>query len=159
MTNIINLVEEVGMINGIAEKLPKELRANYKTSRKSSPTIEALKIVAALKLWDDRGFTDIRFDVPIVFAGKTVFVKVLAKHSEGTVFGVECASKVRLSLLRERLLILQMCLPRDSYVVAVFPETASEKADKVVELADEVWVTGKNGKVEQMMFGSIFRNG
>ncbi len=141
----------------IIAKLPAELKANYMAARKSSPTIGALKVAAALKLWNDRGFTDIKFDVPIAFGGKTVFVKVLAKHSIGTVFGVECASKVRLSRLRVRLAVLQKCLPRDSYVVAVFPETAGESVDKVVELADEVWVTGKNGKIEQMMFGSVFR--
>ena len=45
-----------------------------------------------------------------------------------------------------------MCLPKDSYIVAVFPEHAYERASKVVELVDEVWVTGKNGKVNQIMF-------
>jgi len=38
---------------------------------------------------------------------------------------------------------LQTCLPRDSYVVAVFPETASQKADEAVNMADEVWITSK----------------
>ncbi len=137
----------------LTDKLPKELQETYnKTSRKNSPTIETLKVAAALKLWNDRGFTDIKFDAPIVFGKKTILVKVLAKHQEGTVFGVECASKVRLNWLKERLAVLQMCLPKDSYVVAVFPETASEKGDKVVNWADEVWLTDKNGKVNQMIF-------
>ncbi len=143
----------------ITAKLPKEIRANYNKSRKNSPTIEALKIAAAFKLWNDRGFSEIKFDVPIAFGEKTVFVKVLAKHSEGTVFGIECAATVRLGWLKARLAALQKCLPRDSYMVAVFPETAGESVDKVIELADEVWVTGKNGKVEQMMFKSIFHRG
>ena len=114
-----------------------------------------MKVAAALKLWNDRGFNDIKFDVPIVFGDKTVFVKVLAKHAEGTVFGVECTSKVRLGWLRKRLAALQTCLPRDSYVVAVFPETASEKADEAVNITDEVWITGKKGTVNQMMFRSF----
>lgn len=45
-----------------------------------------------------------------------------------------------------------MCLPKDSYIVAVFPETSSGKGDKAVNLADEVWLTGKNGKVNQIIF-------
>lgn len=137
----------------LTDKLPKELQETYnKTSRKNSPTIETLKAAAALKLWNDRGFTDIKFDAPIVFGRKTILVKVLAKHQEGTVFGVECASKVRLSWLKQRIVTMQMCLPKDSYIVAVFPETSSGKGDKAVNLADEVWLTGKNGKVNQIIF-------
>jgi hypothetical protein len=147
------------MINDVTEKLPNELRENYKKSRKNSPAIESLKVAAAFKLWNDRGFRDIKFDVPIVYGRKTFFVKVLAKHPDGAVYGIDCASKVRLSWLRKRIETLQVCLPRDSYVVAVFPETAGESAEKVVESADEVWITGKNGKVEQMLFGSVFRKG
>ena len=72
------------------EKLPEELKLNYKTqSRKNSPTIEALKVAAALKLWEGRDFRDIKFDVPIVFGKKTMLIKVLAKHQDSTVFGVE----------------------------------------------------------------------
>jgi hypothetical protein len=51
-----------------------------------------------------------------------------------------------------------MCLPKDSYIVAVFPETASKKADKAVNMADEVWVTGKNGKINQMIFHTYLGN-
>ncbi len=138
----------------IIQKLPEQLRESYKASRKESPIVEELKIAAALKLWNNRGFRDIEFDVPKILAGKTVFVKVLAKNVEGRVFGIECASKVNLRWLRERLLTLQMCLPQDSYLIAVFPETEDKKADPVVTLADEVWITDKNGKVNQMMFHS-----
>ncbi|XHH09789.1 MAG: hypothetical protein ACFCUE_03955 [Candidatus Bathyarchaeia archaeon] len=138
--------------NDLTEKLPQQLQKEYQKSRKNSPIIENLKIAAALKLWNDRGFTDIKFDVPIAYGGKTMFIKVLAKHEEGTVFGIECASNLRLGWLKKRLSTLKTCLPKDSYVVAVFPETASEKAEEAVELADEVWVTGKNGKVNQMIF-------
>ncbi len=61
--------------------------------------------------------------------------------------------------LRERLLTLQMCLPRDSYIIAVFPEPTGKKVDKVVQLADEVWITGKDGIVDQMMFSSVLYKG
>jgi hypothetical protein len=132
-------------------QLPQEIRAIYKPNKKSSPAVESLKVAAALKLWD-RDFRDIRFDVPLVFGGKTIFVKVLAKHSDGTMFGVECASTVRLGWLRERFAVMQMCLPKDSYLVAVFPEAAYERSRRVIKLVDEVWVTGKNSKVNQMMF-------
>jgi hypothetical protein len=136
------------------EKLPHQLKKEYRKSRKNSPVIENLKIAAALKLWEDRGFRDIKFDVPIAYGGKTLFIKVLAKHQDGTTFGVECTSNTRPSYLKKRLPTLQTCLPKDSYIVAVFPETAGEKADKAVTMADEVWVTGKNGKINQMMFHS-----
>ncbi len=77
----------------LTQKLPPQLQKEYQKSRKNSPIIESLKIAAALKLWNDRGFTDIKFDVPIAYDGKTMFIKVLAKHQEGTVYGVECAFK------------------------------------------------------------------
>jgi hypothetical protein len=133
-------------------KLPEEIRTKYnKQTRKTSPVVEGLKVAAALKLWD-RDFRDIRFDVPVIFRGKTVFVKVLGKHEDGTMFGVECASNVRLGWLRQRFAALQMCLPKDSYLIAVFPEPAYARAGRVVKLVDEVWVTGKNGKVHNMLF-------
>ncbi len=148
------------VISDIADKLPEELKANYqKQARKASPVIESLKVAAALKLWKDRGFEDIRFDVPVFFGGKNFFVKVLARHSEGAVFGVECASNVRLRWLRERVVTLQLCLPRDSYVVAVFPEAADKRVGKVVKLVDEVWVTGKSGVVNQILFSPAFHKG
>ncbi len=145
--------------NSRVVKLPEQLRESYKASRKESPIVESLKIAAALKLWNNRGFRDIEFDVPKILAGKTVFVKVLAKNVEGRVFGIECASKVNLPKLKERLMALQVCLPQDGYIIAVFPETVGEKADKVVELADEVWLTGKEGKVTQMMFSTVLHKG
>jgi hypothetical protein len=46
-------------------------------------------------------------------------------------------------------------LTREAKLVAVFPETASVKADEVVNMADEVWITGKKGTVNQMMFSSF----
>jgi hypothetical protein len=138
----------------LTQELPQQLKEEYRKSRKNSPAIEALKVAAALKLWNDRGFRDIKFDVPVAYGGKTMFIKVLAKHEEGTVFGVECASNVRLGYLKQRLSALQKCIPKDSYIVSVFPETASEKAEESVTLADEVWVTGKNGKINQMIFHS-----
>jgi hypothetical protein len=147
------------MMNQIHNQLPEQLKESYKASRKESPIIESLKIAAALKLWNNRGFRDIEFDVPKILSGKTVFVKVLAKNVEGRVFGIECASTVRMGWLRERLLSLQFCLPKDSYIIAVFPESVGEKADKVVSLADEVWVTGKNGEINQMIFSTTLHKG
>ena len=91
------------------------------------------------------------------FGGKTVFVKVLAKNADGLVVGIECASTVRLECLRKRIELLQACLPPDSYLIVVFPETAGEQAQKAAKFVDEVWVTGKNGKVEQMIFTSTFQ--
>jgi hypothetical protein len=44
-------------------------------------------------------------------------------------------------------------------IIIVFPENVGEQAEKAVELADEVWVTGKNGTVESMMFTSVFHKG
>ena len=50
------------------EKIPDELITNYiNQARKGSPVIEHLKIAAALKLWNDRSFRDIRFDVPMLW--------------------------------------------------------------------------------------------
>ncbi len=139
-------------MTALIDKLPKELRTNYQKSRKNSPTIETLKIAAALKLWNDRGFEDIQFDVPMTIAGKHFFVKVLAKHSIGTVFGVECVSNVRLSWLRVRLLTLQLCLPHESYIVAVLPHFAENKFKKILLFADEIWAVDISGTIEQVFF-------
>ena len=142
------------------DKLPKELRANYKMrARKGSAVIEGLRVAAALKLWNDRDYRDIRFDVPMPLGGKTVLVKVLAKSAEGGVVGVECVSSVNLGWLGGRVGQLRRCLPSGSWVVVVFPSGVDERVREVVELADEVWITGKNGTVEQMMFMSFFHKG
>ncbi|MGD6810611.1 MAG: hypothetical protein ACQCN3_13015 [Candidatus Bathyarchaeia archaeon] len=138
----------------LTEKLPEELKTNYKANRKSSPTIEALKVAAALKLWNDRSYRNIQFEAPIAYGGKTVFVKVLAKHADDTVVGVECASTFRLKWLQERLEVLQNCLPPHTYLIAVFPETLEKQAEKGTQFTDEVWVTGKNGVINQMMLSS-----
>ena len=141
-------------------KLPEELRANYMMhARKSSAVIEQLRVAAALKLWNDRGYRDIRFDVPMPCSGKTFFVKVLAKNAEGVVVGVECASTVRLEWLRWRVAQLRCCLPPNSWIIVVFPSNVGERVKRVAKFADEVWVTGKNGTVERMMFMSFFRKG
>ncbi len=140
-------------------KLPEELKAIYKTSPKSSPVVEGLKVAAALKLWNDRDYRDVKFEVPLFFKEKTVFVKVLAKGADGVVVGVECASNVRLEWLRERIAELRGCLSPDRYIIAVFPEAVEKQAEKVTKIVDEVWVTGKNGTVTQMMFRSTFHKG
>ena len=142
------------------DKLPEELRANYmRHARKGSAVIESLRVAAALKLWEARGYRDIKFDVPMTFGGKTVFVKVLAKNAEGVVVEVECASSLKLGWLRGRVAQLRGCLPPNSWVIAVFPSNVGERVKKAAKLFDEVWVTGKNGTVEQMMFVSVFRKG
>ena len=147
-------------MDNIADKLPEELRVNYKMhARKGSSVIEHLRVAAVLKFWDARGYRDIKFDVPMTWNGKTVFVKVLAKNAEGGLVGVECASTVRLGWLRGRVVQLRGCLPSDSWVIVVFPSNIGERVKRVVKLVDEVWVTGKNGTVEQMMFMSVFRKG
>ncbi len=92
----------------------------------------------------------------MVYGKKTVFVKVLVKRADGTVIGVECAMTVRLKRLHARIELLKSCLPPDSYLIVVFPSMAGERVSKAVELVDEVWVTGADCKVEQMMFGSFF---
>jgi hypothetical protein len=144
-------------IKKLADKLPKELRANYESSAyKGSVAVECLKVAAALKLWDNRGYRDIKFEVPLTFKGKRLFIKVLARDMKGMV-GVECAPDVRLEQLRRRVAQLRACLPPDSYLIIIFPSNAGEHADRAVKLAEEVWVTGKgNLKVARMMFTSIF---
>ena len=53
----------------VISKLPEDLRANYKrTARKSSSVIEQLRVAAVLKLWEARGYRDIKFDVPMTLA-------------------------------------------------------------------------------------------
>jgi hypothetical protein len=70
------------------------------------------------------------------------------------VVGIECASKVRLNRFHKRITQLQGCLPPDNYIIAVFPETANDEATKTTSFVDEVWITNKNGTIEQMMFTS-----
>jgi hypothetical protein len=113
-----------------------------------------LKIAAALKRFGTTAI--IKFDVPIAFGGKTVFVIVLAKNPDGLVVGVKCSSKVQLSRLVERIAQLRNYLSIDSYIIVVFPEAAGDYVTKATKVADEVWVTGKNGTVEQMRFTSVF---
>ena len=118
-----------------------------------------MKIAAALKLYKDRNYRDIKFDAPITHGGKTVYVKVLTKNAEGLTIAIECATEVRLNRLCKRLAQLRHSLFTDSYIIAVFPSTTGEKAQKLVEFVDEVWVTGKNGLVQQMLFTSFFSSG
>ncbi len=139
----------------LADKLPEELRANYKTSRKSPPIIESLKVAAALKLWNDRGYRQVGFGVPSDLGGKSFYVDVLAHDANGLV-GVECASSVHLGWLRWQVKQLRRYLPPNSHIIIIFPSNIGEQANKATKLADEVWVTGKNGIVEQMMFMSFF---
>jgi hypothetical protein len=140
--------------NDISNELPKELRATYHPNQRSSPIIERLRMAAVLKLWYDRDFRDIRLNVPLSQEGKRFIVKVLAQNKEGRLFGVECVSAIGLGRLRKRITRLRACLPPESYLIAVFPYGADKRADRAVQFADEVWVTGKDGKVAEMMFMS-----
>jgi hypothetical protein len=142
-----------------SSKLPDELRANYESSaHRCSPVVEGLKLAAALKLWNDRGYRELGFEVPSDLGGKTFYVDVIAQDTRGFV-GVECAPTVELERLRKRVALLRGSLPPDSHLVLVFPSNAGEQVKKAVRLVDEVWVTGKNGTVESMMFMSVFRKG
>ena len=145
--------------NDVAGKLPEELRANYESSaRRCSVVVEGLKVAAALKLWVDRGYRVLGFGVESDVGGKSFYVDVLAHDANGLV-GVECASRLHLGWLRWQVKQLRRYLPQNSHIIIVFPENVGEQAEKATELADEVWVTGKNGTVEQMMFMSVLRKG
>mgnify|MGYP000942425871 CR=1 FL=1 len=73
-------------IGDIVEKLPKELRANYKSSeRKGSAVVESLKVAVALKLWVDRGYRSMGFEVESEDDGKSFYVDVLAHNANGLV--------------------------------------------------------------------------
>jgi hypothetical protein len=100
------------------------------------------------------------FGVPCDFGGRTFYVDVLARDTNGMV-GVECASSAHLGWLRRRVGQLRRCLSVDCYLVVVFPYGVNEAlVDRVVGLVDEVWVTSKdNSKVERMMFMSTFHKG
>ena len=137
------------------DKLPEELKLTYKCARKGSAVIEELKIAAALKLWNDRGYRELGFEVPSDLSGKTFYVDVLAQDDRGFV-GVECTPNLNLERLRRQIQQLRHSLPPNSHTVIVFPENIGEQTKKAVKLADEVWVTGKNSTVEQMMFMSFF---
>jgi hypothetical protein len=141
-------------ITEVISKLPEELKLIYKCARKGSADMEALKVAAALKLWNDRGYRELGFEVPSDLSGKTFYVDVIAQDTRGFV-GVECAPTVELERLRKRVALLRGSLPPDSHLVLVFPANAGEHVKKAVRLVDEVWVTGKNGTVEQMMFMSF----
>ncbi len=139
--------------------LPEKLRANYESSaRRCSVVVEGLKVAAALKLWVDRGYRQVGFGVESDVGGKSFYVDVLAHDANGLV-GVECASSVHLGWLRWQVKQLRRYLPQNSHIIIVFPENVGEQAEKATELADEVWVTGKNGTVEQMMFTSVLHKG
>jgi hypothetical protein len=120
--------------------------------------VEGLKVAAALKLWVDRGYRELGFGVESEDDGKSFYVDVLANGDNGMV-GVECASRLHLGWLRWQVKKLRRYLPPNSYIIIVFPENVGEQAEKAVELADEVWVTGKDGIVERMLFTSVFHKG
>jgi hypothetical protein len=140
------------------DKLPEELKAIYNGTRKSSAAVESLKVAAALKLWVDRGYRQLGFGVESDVDGKTFYVDVLAHDARGMV-GVECACSLNMGRLRRQIEQLRGCLTPDSYIIAVFPSNVGERVKKAIRLVDEVWVTGKNGKVESMMFMSVFHKG
>ncbi len=143
----------------VIDKLPEELRANYMSSaHRCSPVVEGLKLAAALKLYVDRGYRELGFGVESEDDGKSFYVDVLANGDNGMV-GVECASSLHLGWLRWQVKKLRRYLPQNSYIIIVFPENVGEQAEKAVELADEVWVTGKDGTVERMLFTSVFHKG
>jgi hypothetical protein len=143
-------------VNDVIDKLPEELRANYESSaHRCSPVVEGLKVAAALKLYVDRGYRELGFGVESEDGGKSVYVDVLALDADGIV-GVECVSSLHLGWLRWRVKQLRRYLPPNSHIILVFPQNVGEQVKKAVELADEVWVTGKDGTVEQMMFTSAF---
>jgi len=144
--------------NDVVGKLPEELKLIYKCARKCSAGVEALKVAAALKLWNDRGYRELGFEVPSDLSGKTFYVDVIAQDARGFV-GIECAPTVELEHLRKRVALLRGSLPPDSHLVLVFPSNAGEQVKKTVRLVDEVWVTGKNGTVESMMFMTVFHKG
>ncbi len=140
--------------DNVVDKLPEELRANYKSSaHRCSPVVEGLKVAAALKLYVDRGYRQLGFGVESEDGGKSFYVDVLAHDANGMV-GVECVSRLHLGWLRWQVKQLRRYLPQNSHIIIVFPENVGRQAEKAVELADEVWVTGKNGTVE-MMFRSV----
>jgi hypothetical protein len=146
-------------VDDVASMLPEELRAAYSDSRKGSAVIERLKVAAALKLWVDRGYREMGFEVSSDLGGKTFYIDVLAKNDEHMV-GVECASSFNWERLRRRMTQLHRSLPEGSYLVVIFPFGTDEKhTDKALTLADEVWVTGKDDKVERMICTSVFHKG
>ena len=145
-------------MDNITEKLPKEIKLIYDTSRKSSRSIEELKVAAALKLWNDRGYRELGFEVPSDLNGKTFYVDILAQDARGFV-GVECTPNLNLERLQRQIKQLRHSLPPNSHTVIVFPTNIGEQTKKAVKLADEVWVTGKKGTIEQMMFMTVFRKG
>jgi hypothetical protein len=142
--------------DNVASKLPEELRANYNSSaHRCSSVVEGLKVAAALKLYVDRGYRELGFGVESEDGGKSVYVDVLALDADGIV-GVECVSSLHLGWLRWRVKQLRRYLPQNSHIILVFPQNVGKQAEKAVKLADEVWVTGKDGTVEHMMFTSAF---
>ncbi|MCL5876505.1 MAG: hypothetical protein M1540_01675 [Candidatus Bathyarchaeota archaeon] len=147
-------------VNDVADRLPEELRENYEGhTRKGSAVVEGLKVAAALKLWCDRGYREMGFEVSSDLGGKTFHIDVLAKDAESMV-GVECTSNPKMGQLRKRIEQLRNSLPTNSYLVIIFPFGVDERhVDKAVELVDEVWVTGKDGTVARMMFTSVFHKG
>ncbi|MCL5877325.1 MAG: hypothetical protein M1540_05885 [Candidatus Bathyarchaeota archaeon] len=146
--------------NDAANKLPEELRENYKGhARKGSAVIESLKVAAALKLWCDRGYREMGFEVSSDLGGKTFHIDVVARDEKGMV-GVECINSPHLGWLRWRVAQLRRSLPEGSYLVVIFPFGLDERhIDRAVELVDEVWVTGEDGRVERMMCMSVFHKG
>jgi hypothetical protein len=54
---------------------------------------------------------------------------------------------------------LRSCLPADTWPIIVFPSNAGERVRETAKLADEVWVTRKDGTVEQIMFITVFTEG
>ncbi len=141
-------------------KLPEELRAKYEAQAcECCDVVECLKVTAALKLWHNRGYRDIAFSAPVVCRKKTLFLDVLAKDEKGVV-GVECMPSPNWGWLRERMAKLRRCLPPNSYLVIIFAATDSERVNKAVFLADEVWVANEdNSKVASMMFASVCHKG
>ncbi len=129
--------------NTQTDKLSQELKEAFKEHQKDPSVIEQLQLAAALRLWKERGFREVVMNVSLHHDGQRFSVKVLAKNKQGKLFGVECATTVRLGRFRDRVARLRACLPPDSYIIAVFPQGAGKKTGQVAGFVDEVWVMGE----------------
>jgi hypothetical protein len=107
---------------------------------KNARLIEDLKIAAAYKLWKERGCRNVTLNERLTYNGKHFRAKVIARDKKGRTYAVECATSVRLDRLHKKVTRLRACLPPNSHIIAVFPQTDGKIVEKVNTFVDEVWV-------------------
>jgi hypothetical protein len=131
------------LLERVVESLPDQLREAYKAApRKSSQAHEILRLFIAKYLWDN-GFRGISFEWSVPNGGENMCIDI---HEEGLVLFVECERRPERKAVAERLRRLRDIYPTAKFVLAT-QDRMGWRALRLGQVADEVWVVDRSGRV------------